>query len=89
MQRCSLMNLGALGAYQKQPVIVATLEAYTVDRASRVQATPASGLGCELHNTFLKLEPESNFTLQTHPASVAGLIDNNGSGSLAAHARPK
>ncbi|XP_021415667.2 chloride channel CLIC-like protein 1 [Oncorhynchus mykiss] len=60
---------------------------YTGGRASPVHATPASGLGHEQHDKFLKHEPESNRTLQTHPAnaaSVAGFIDNNESVSVAA-----
>ncbi|XP_042166063.1 chloride channel CLIC-like protein 1 [Oncorhynchus tshawytscha] len=60
---------------------------YTGGRASPVHATPASGLGHEQHDKFLKHEPESNFTLQTHPAnaaSVAGFIDNIESVSVAA-----
>ncbi|XP_029590691.1 chloride channel CLIC-like protein 1 isoform X1 [Salmo trutta] len=64
---------------------------YTGGRASPVHATPTSGLGREQHDKFLKRKPESNFTLQTHPAnaaSVAGFIDNE-SVSLAAHAQPK
>uniref|UniRef100_A0A4W5R566 Chloride channel CLIC-like protein 1 n=1 Tax=Hucho hucho TaxID=62062 RepID=A0A4W5R566_9TELE len=65
---------------------------YTVSHASPVHATPASGLGRELHDKFMKHEPESNFTLQTHPAdavSVAGFIDNKESVSIADHAQLK
>ncbi|XP_023831076.1 chloride channel CLIC-like protein 1 [Salvelinus sp. IW2-2015] len=65
---------------------------YTAGRPSPVHATPASGLGHEQHDKFLKHKPKSNFTLQTHPAnaaSVAGFIDNNESMSVAAHAQLK